>query len=140
VNPIELRGVRKSYREKVVLEGASLSVPRGSVTGLLGKNGAGKSTLIKCALGLHRIDEGSAEIFGEPTWTLSAGAKARLAYVPQEVSLLPHHADQATGEIHVGVLSAVESGSGGEADAGMGAGLGRRWWGRCRRGSSRSWR
>ena len=90
VNPIELRGVRKSYREKVVLEGASLSVPRGSVTGLLGKNGAGKSTLIKCALGLHRIDGGSAEIFGEPTWTLSAGAKARLAYVPQEVSLLPH--------------------------------------------------
>jgi len=60
------------------------------VTGLLGKNGAGKTTLIKCALGLHRLDEGSAEIFGEPTWTLSAEAKSRLAYVPQEVSLLPH--------------------------------------------------
>lgn len=66
-----------------------MSVPRGSVTGLLGKNGAGKSTLIKCALGLHRIDAGSAEIFGDPTWTLSAEAKSRLAYVPQEVSLLP---------------------------------------------------
>jgi ABC-2 type transport system ATP-binding protein len=80
---MRLRGVTRSYSRQAVLSNLDLDVPAGSTLGLLGKNGAGKTTLIKCALGLIRPEAGSIEIFGEPAWTLSAEAKARLGYVPQ---------------------------------------------------------
>lgn len=74
---------------RVVLDRISLSVPAGSVVGLLGKNGAGKTTLIQCALGLARPDSGEAIVLGESAWDLSAAAKARLGFVPQEIALYP---------------------------------------------------
>ena len=86
---IELRGLVKSYGSKHVLTGLDLSVPKGSVLGLLGTNGSGKTTLIKCALGLIRPQEGEARLLGENAWTLSAEAKARIGYVPQVVNLYP---------------------------------------------------
>ena len=56
---------------------------------MLGKNGAGKTTLLKTALGLIKPDAGTATLLGEPAWSLSADAKARLGYVPQTVTLYP---------------------------------------------------
>ncbi|MFZ1936706.1 MAG: ABC transporter ATP-binding protein [Thermoguttaceae bacterium] len=86
---IEIRGVVKSYGSKPVLTGLDLAVPKGSVVGLLGTNGAGKTTLIKCALGLIRPQAGEVRVLGEPAWTLSAAAKARIGYVPQVIGLYP---------------------------------------------------
>jgi ABC-2 type transport system ATP-binding protein len=86
---IELRGIVKSYGKKAVLNELDLSVPRGSVVGLLGTNGAGKTTLIKCALGLIRPQQGEAKLLSENSWTLSAEAKMRIGYVPQVVNLYP---------------------------------------------------
>ena len=86
---LSLDGVTKRYREKTVLDGVDLTVPAGSVVGLLGKNGAGKTTLLKAALGLIKPDAGTATLLGEDAWSLSAGAKARLGYVPQAVTLYP---------------------------------------------------
>jgi ABC-2 type transport system ATP-binding protein len=86
---IEVRGVVKSYGKKPVLTGLDLDVPKGSVVGLLGTNGAGKTTLIKCALGLIRPQAGEVRILGEPAWTLSGEAKARIGYVPQVIGLYP---------------------------------------------------
>jgi ABC-2 type transport system ATP-binding protein len=87
--PIELQGIIKSYGNKRVLTGLDLAVPKGSVLGLLGTNGSGKTTLIKCALGLIRPQRGEARLLGEPSWTLSGQAKARIGYVPQVSSLYP---------------------------------------------------
>jgi ABC-2 type transport system ATP-binding protein len=84
---IELAGIVKSYGSKNVLCGLDLSVPKGSVLGLLGVNGSGKSTLIKCALGLLRLQGGQAKLLGEDAWTLSAEAKMRIGYVPQVLNL-----------------------------------------------------
>ena len=86
---LKLDGVTKRYRDKAVLDGLHLDVPAGSVLGLLGKNGAGKTTLLKVALGLIKPDAGTATLLGEDAWNLSAGAKARLGYVPQLVTLYP---------------------------------------------------
>jgi ABC-2 type transport system ATP-binding protein len=86
---IELQGIVKSYGSKNVLCGLDLSVPKGSVLGLLGINGAGKSTLIKCALGLLRLQGGQARLLGEDSWNLSANAKMRIGYVPQVINLYP---------------------------------------------------
>src|SRR5438067_11333752 len=87
--PLVLAGVTKIYNRKTVLDSAELSIPQGSVVGLLGQNAAGKTTLIKCALGLVRPDVGTARIFGENAWNLSAAAKAMLGYVPQIITLYP---------------------------------------------------
>src|SRR4051812_45940441 len=86
---VQAAGLTKRYGSKEVLKAVDVAVPVGSVLGLLGKNGAGKTTLIKCALGLVRPDAGTVTVLGEPAWSLSAAAKARIGHVPQEVSLYP---------------------------------------------------
>src|SRR5947208_16918112 len=94
---LELRGVSKSFGHKLVksfghklvLKEVDLTLPAGSVLGLVGKNGAGKTTLLKCALGLQRPQHGDVRILGEPAWALSAAGKERLAYVPQKIDLYP---------------------------------------------------
>ena len=84
---LTIQAVHKRYDQKKVLDGIDLSVPTGSVLGLLGKNGAGKTTLIKCALGLVRPDSGTIRLLGDLAQELSAATKARIGYVPQEISL-----------------------------------------------------
>jgi ABC-2 type transport system ATP-binding protein len=84
---ISAQGVRRRFGDKEVLRGVDLTIPRGSVVGLLGKNAAGKSTFIKCLLGLIKIDSGTIRVFNDDSWSLSAETKARLGYVPQEISL-----------------------------------------------------
>jgi ABC-2 type transport system ATP-binding protein len=86
---IQLDQLQKSFAAKDVLRGINLAIEPGTVLGLLGSNGSGKTTLIKCALGLLRPTAGAATVFGEEAWDLSARAKARLGYVPQEVTSYP---------------------------------------------------
>lgn len=81
--------LRKSFGDKEVLRGVDLSIEPGTVLGVLGANGSGKTTMIKCALGLLRPTGGQVSIFGENSWDLSASAKVRLGYVPQEVTSYP---------------------------------------------------
>ncbi len=61
---IRLSGIVKAFGGARALDGASLTVRRGTVHGLVGQNGAGKSTLIKLLAGLHQPDEGRVEIDG----------------------------------------------------------------------------
>lgn len=87
--PLDLDRVRKSFDERQVLLGVDLQVAPGTVLGLLGQNGSGKTTLLKCALGLLRITGGSARVYGEEAWDLSAEVKSRIGYVPQEMETYP---------------------------------------------------
>ena len=86
---IQATGLCKEFGDKRVLQGVNLSIPEGSIVGLLGTNGSGKTTLIQCLLGLLRISSGSASVFGDNPWDLSAETKSRLAYVPQVVKFYP---------------------------------------------------
>ncbi len=81
---VQVINAAKAFGPHSVLRDATLSIEKGQVVGLLGTNGAGKSTLIKCLLGLLKVDGGQVQLFGEPSWDLSAQAKSRLGYVPQE--------------------------------------------------------
>lgn len=81
---VESRHAAKAFGSHVVLRDATMSLEKGQVVGLLGANGAGKSTFIKCLLGLLKVDQGQMRLFGEDSWDLSAQAKSRLGYVPQE--------------------------------------------------------
>lgn len=86
---IRCSGTIKSFDYTPVLRGIDLEIPSGAIVGLLGTNGCGKSTLIKCLMGLLKIDSGTASIFGDDVWDLSADTKSRIGYVPQEIALYP---------------------------------------------------
>lgn len=61
---MSVRGLRKSYGDKVVLDGIDLDVPAGKVFALLGPNGAGKTTMVKILSTLIRADGGEARVGG----------------------------------------------------------------------------
>ncbi|MBS7649652.1 ABC transporter ATP-binding protein, partial [Candidatus Bathyarchaeota archaeon] len=58
----------KSYGKVRAVDGLSLMLNEGSVTGLIGPNGAGKTTTIKIILGLLKPDDGRVEVFGQDPW------------------------------------------------------------------------
>ncbi|MCK4516444.1 MAG: ATP-binding cassette domain-containing protein, partial [Spirochaetaceae bacterium] len=64
MNVLDVQSLVKSYKSKVALEGVSLRIEEGFVTGLVGPNGAGKTTLIKCVLNLTPADSGQIQVFG----------------------------------------------------------------------------
>ena len=62
-NAIELKHIEKSFGE-FTLRDVSLSIPTGTICGLVGENGAGKSTLIRILMGALRPDSGAAVTLG----------------------------------------------------------------------------
>ena len=76
---IELSNVKKSYGPKHVLNGVTLSVPKGHSLVVIGGSGTGKSVMLKCVLGLLQPDSGSIRIAGEEVVGLKG--KARDAYL-----------------------------------------------------------
>ncbi len=61
---IRIRGLHKSFGDKLVLDGIDLDVPAASSLVVIGGSGSGKSVLLKCILGLIEPDAGSIEIDG----------------------------------------------------------------------------
>ena len=80
---IEARDIVKKFDGFAALDGASLTVPTGSVYGLVGPNGAGKSTLIRHLTGIYRQDAGTVAVGGETIWE-NAALKARVAAIPDD--------------------------------------------------------
>ncbi len=80
---IEVKNAVKRFDGFAALDGATLSVPAGSVYGLVGPNGAGKSTLIRHLTGIFRQDEGSIRLGGEDVWE-NAALKSRIAAIPDD--------------------------------------------------------
>ena len=62
---IEVRNLRKTFRDLVAVDDLSFTVNSGKVYGFLGQNGAGKSTTIRMLLTLIRPEEGTIELFGK---------------------------------------------------------------------------
>jgi ABC-2 type transport system ATP-binding protein len=80
--PIAATGLRKAYRDRVVLDGVDLHVGAGQVVGLLGPNGAGKTTAVKSLLGMVHLDGGSATVLGRPVG--DTAARRALGYLPEQ--------------------------------------------------------
>ncbi len=72
---IALENVKKRFGQKVVLDGVTLSIPKGESLVVIGGSGTGKSVLLKCILGLLKPEEGRIYIDGENT--LSRSGKSR---------------------------------------------------------------
>jgi phospholipid/cholesterol/gamma-HCH transport system ATP-binding protein len=65
VPKISLKGVRKQFGEKVVLDGVDLDIMPGESVVIIGGSGSGKSVTLKCILGLLTPDAGEIEVDGE---------------------------------------------------------------------------
>ena len=85
---IEIKELKKSFSGFQALDGLSLTVPTGSVYGLVGPNGAGKTTAIKHLTGVYRQDSGEVLLDGAPVFENPA-AKEKIAYIPDEIYYFP---------------------------------------------------
>ena len=86
---ISVRGLRKSYRKRMVIRDVSLTLNRGEVVALLGPNGSGKTTTFYAIAGLIGSDGGQVLLDGQDISRLPMYRRARLGigYLPQEMSV-----------------------------------------------------
>ncbi len=82
-------GLRKVYKQRVVVKGSTLDVRQGECVGLLGPNGAGKTTTFYMITGMIRPDNGNVYLDDRniTTTPMYQRARAGVAYLPQEPSI-----------------------------------------------------
>ena len=86
---LTLNGVVKCYGRRRALDGLDLTVPRGSVFGLVGSNGAGKTTAMAVTAGLLRPAGGTVDVLGLGPFRADTHA-GRIALLPQDSRFPPH--------------------------------------------------
>lgn len=59
---LEVKNLRKTFGDRVLIDDLSFSIPKGAIVGIIGPNGAGKSTLFKMITGMEQADGGSIEV------------------------------------------------------------------------------
>ena len=82
MNILTITDLHKSFGEKQVLRGVSLSVPTGSIFGFVGRNGAGKTTAMKAILGLLKTDGGEITVNGERVRFGETPTNRHIGYLP----------------------------------------------------------
>ncbi len=86
---LDVRGLRKLYGGRAVVDNLSFAVHAGECFGILGPNGAGKTTTLRCCLGLTNPDGGTLELGGLPVPASARLARYRVGVVPQFDNLDP---------------------------------------------------
>ncbi len=81
---LELRDLRKTFRDVVAVDRVSLTVAPGRIYGLLGPNGAGKTTTLRMIMDILAPDEGEVLVFGRRR---SREDLERIGYLPEERGL-----------------------------------------------------
>jgi ABC-2 type transport system ATP-binding protein len=84
---IDVRGLRREFREVVAVDDVSIEIPRGEVFGLVGPDGAGKSTLIRMLATVLTPTSGDAFVFGNSVISDPHAVKPRIGYMSQAFSL-----------------------------------------------------
>ncbi|MEO6118679.1 MAG: LPS export ABC transporter ATP-binding protein [Methylotenera sp.] len=84
-----VENLRKSYKDRTVVQDISLNIQSGEVVGLLGPNGAGKTTSFYMMVGLVPLDAGRITLDGKDLSHMPIHMRARmgLSYLPQEPSI-----------------------------------------------------
>ena len=85
---IELKNVTKTFGSFTALDHLTMTVPKGSVYGLVGPNGAGKSTAIRHITGVYTPDSGQITMNGEEIYE-NPELKGKIGYIPDDVFYFP---------------------------------------------------
>ncbi len=80
---IEIKNVIKRFNEKIVLEDLNLTIPKGSIFGLIGINGAGKSTLMRLLATIYKPDSGEIFVDNQNIFE-SKKNKKKIFFLPDE--------------------------------------------------------
>jgi phospholipid/cholesterol/gamma-HCH transport system ATP-binding protein len=72
---VELKGVKKRFGPKIVLDGVDLTIQPGQSLVVIGGSGTGKSVMIKCVLGILRPDAGEIYVDGKDVTRLRGGSR-----------------------------------------------------------------
>src|ERR1700692_2026866 len=80
---IEIDHLTKYYGTREIVSDMSLTVPRGTIYGFLGRNGMGKTTTIPIFLGSEDPTRGAARVFGLDSRSFPPEARARIGYLPE---------------------------------------------------------
>ena len=103
MNAMEIRGLRKVYRDVTAVEGLDLDVRQGELLALLGVNGAGKTTTIKMLSCLTEPTDGDAMLLGRSIRREPARVKELLGVSPQETAIAPNLTVRENLEFMAGV-------------------------------------
>ncbi|MDK8502423.1 ABC transporter ATP-binding protein [Aerococcus sp. UMB1112A] len=88
---IKLTNIRKSYDDKVAVNGLNFTIPSNKLVVFLGKSGSGKSTTLRMINRLIDYDEGSITINGEDIQSFNVeDLRRKIGYMVQNVGLFPH--------------------------------------------------
>ncbi len=82
-----MRGLRKTYGGRDVVDGLDLQATAGAVTAVLGPNGAGKTTTVECCEGLRSPDGGRVRVLGLDPVTDAAALRPRVGVMLQDGGL-----------------------------------------------------
>ena len=85
---LELKNVTKTFGSFKALDDLTMTVPKGTVYGLVGPNGAGKSTVIRHITGIYRPDFGAITLEGLPIYE-NPDIKQTIGYIPDDVFYFP---------------------------------------------------
>ena len=93
------RGLRKSFKDTLAVDGINLEIRPGECLALLGPNGAGKTTTVEILEGLTLPDAGSVEIFGHRLPAGKPAALQRMGILLQETNLYKRYTIRETLEL-----------------------------------------
>lgn len=106
---VEIRALSKQYSGGVrALEALNFEVQAGEIFGYLGPNGAGKTTTIRILLDMIRASSGEARLFGLDSRKDSLAIRARVGYLPGDLSLWKHYSGRQVID-YVGRLRGIKS-------------------------------
>ncbi|WP_203247155.1 ABC transporter ATP-binding protein [Sporosarcina beigongshangi] len=84
---LEVSGLQKKYKNKVVIENLSFQMKPGEIVGLVGENGAGKSTLLQLLATVMQPTRGDIQLDGLCYRQDVKGIRRKIGYVPQDISI-----------------------------------------------------
>ena len=91
MNAIHTESLTKIFDNRLIaVNRVDLSIPQGTVFGLIGSNGAGKTTLLRLLLGLHRPSAGTVHVFGEPIGPQTGRLRQRIGFLAQSGAFPPN--------------------------------------------------
>lgn len=105
---LQLSELTKQFGETHAVDHISLSVPTGSIFGIVGPNGAGKTTTLSMVTGLLRPDSGSITVHGADVWADPVKAKRNMGVLPDRLRLF----DRLTGSqllFYAGTLRGLDA-------------------------------